>query len=46
MLHQVGVHTRLGEGWIRVALPALNEMDALNSALIRLLKTAGGRELA
>lgn len=45
MLHQVGVHTRLGEGWIRVALPALNEMDALNSALIRLLKTAGGREL-
>ena len=46
MLHQVGVHTRLGEGWIRVALPALNEMDALNSALIRLLKTEGGRELA
>ena len=46
MLHQVGVHTRLGEGWIRVALPALSEMDALNSALIRLLKTAGGRELA
>lgn len=46
MLHQVGVHTRLGDGWIRVALPALDEMDALNSALIRLLKTAGGRELA
>ncbi|PJE53800.1 aminotransferase class I/II-fold pyridoxal phosphate-dependent enzyme [Marinomonas sp. BSi20584] len=46
MLHQVGVHTRLGEGWIRVALPALREMDALNSALIRLLKTEGGRELA
>jgi cobalamin biosynthetic protein CobC len=46
MLHQVGVHTRLGEGWIRVALPALHEMDALNSALIRLLKTEGGRELA
>ncbi|NVK74844.1 MAG: aminotransferase class I/II-fold pyridoxal phosphate-dependent enzyme [Oceanospirillaceae bacterium] len=46
MLHQVGVHTRLGEGWIRVALPALHEMGALNSALIRLLKTAGGRELA
>lgn len=43
MLHQVGVHTRLGEGWIRVALPALDEMDALNSALIRLLKTAGGQ---
>jgi cobalamin biosynthesis protein CobC len=43
MLHQVGVHTRLGEGWIRVALPALHEMDALNSALIRLLKTAGGQ---
>ncbi|NLQ18077.1 aminotransferase class I/II-fold pyridoxal phosphate-dependent enzyme [Marinomonas sp. M1K-6] len=42
MLHQVGVHTRLGEGWIRVALPALDEMDALNSALIRLLKGAAG----
>ncbi len=41
MLHQVGVHTRLGDGWIRVALPALDEMDALNRALIRLLKTAG-----
>ena len=43
ILHQVGVHTRLGEGWIRVALPALDEMDALNSALIRLLKTARGQ---
>jgi cobalamin biosynthesis protein CobC len=43
MLHQVGIHTRLGDGWIRVALPALHEMDALNSALIRLLKTAGGQ---
>jgi cobalamin biosynthetic protein CobC len=43
MLHQVGIHTRLGEGWIRVALPAMAEMDALNSALIRLLKSAGGQ---
>lgn len=46
MLHQVGVHTRLGEGWIRVALPAMSEMDHVNSALIRLLKKAGGRDLA
>ncbi len=43
MLHHVGIHTRLGDGWIRVALPALAEMDALNSALIRLLKTAGSQ---
>ncbi|MBR7887563.1 aminotransferase class I/II-fold pyridoxal phosphate-dependent enzyme [Marinomonas sp. A79] len=45
-LHKVGVHVRLGEGWIRVAMPALNEMDALNSALIDLLKGVGGRDLA
>ncbi|REG79519.1 aminotransferase class I/II-fold pyridoxal phosphate-dependent enzyme [Marinomonas pollencensis] len=46
MLHTVGVHTRLGEGWIRVALPARDEIDRLDKALIGLLKTAGGRELA
>lgn len=40
-LHQVGIHTRLGEGWIRVALPAMNEMEILDKALIRLLKSAG-----
>jgi len=41
MLHQVGIHTRLGEGWIRVALPAMDEMEVLDKALIRLLKSAG-----
>ena len=41
MLHQVGIHTRLGEGWIRVALPAMNEMERVDKALIRLLKSAG-----
>lgn len=41
MLHQVGIHTRLGEGWIRVALPAMDEMEMLDKALIRLLKSAG-----
>jgi cobalamin biosynthetic protein CobC len=46
MLHQVGIHTRLGDGWIRVALPAMDEIDGLDKALIRLLKSAGGRELA
>ncbi|MCB5161466.1 aminotransferase class I/II-fold pyridoxal phosphate-dependent enzyme [Marinomonas algarum] len=45
-LHKVGVHVRLGDDWVRVALPALDEMDALNSALIRLLKGVGGRDLA
>lgn len=44
-LHKVGVHVRLGDGWIRVALPALDEMDVLNSALIQLLKDVGGRNL-
>ena len=46
MLHQVGVHTRLGEGWIRVAMPAMAELEELDKSLIRLLKGAGGRELA
>ena len=46
MLHQVGVHTRLGDGWIRVALPAFDEIALLDRALIGLLKTAGSRELA
>ncbi|MBJ7538988.1 aminotransferase class I/II-fold pyridoxal phosphate-dependent enzyme [Marinomonas transparens] len=46
MLHQVGIHIRIGDGWIRVALPAMNEMDRLDKALIRLLKGAGGRDLA
>ncbi|WP_353669713.1 aminotransferase class I/II-fold pyridoxal phosphate-dependent enzyme [Marinomonas sp. THO17] len=46
MLHQVGVHTRLGEGWIRVAMPAMTELAELNNSLVRLLKGAGGRELA
>ncbi|WP_067343376.1 aminotransferase class I/II-fold pyridoxal phosphate-dependent enzyme [Marinomonas spartinae] len=46
MLHQVGVHTRLGDGWIRVALPAMYEMVPLNNALVGLLKKSGGRELA
>ena len=41
MLHQVGVHTRLGEGWIRVALPAMNEMERLDKALVRLLRSGG-----
>jgi cobalamin biosynthetic protein CobC len=41
MLHQVGIHTRLGEGWIRVALPAMDEMEVLDKALIRLLKGSG-----
>ena len=45
-LHQVGVHVRLGEGWIRVALPAMDEMRPLDKALIGLLKGAGGRDLA
>ncbi|TYL49367.1 aminotransferase class I/II-fold pyridoxal phosphate-dependent enzyme [Marinomonas sp. IMCC 4694] len=44
-LHKVGIHVRLGDGWVRVALPALAEMDALNAALIRLLKDVGGRNL-
>ncbi|MBD5771145.1 aminotransferase class I/II-fold pyridoxal phosphate-dependent enzyme [Marinomonas colpomeniae] len=44
MLHQVGIHTRLGEGWIRVALPAMGEMEMLDRALIRLLKSAGNIE--
>ncbi|ETX12604.1 aminotransferase class I/II [Marinomonas ushuaiensis DSM 15871] len=44
LLHQVGIHTRLGEGWIRVALPAMDEMDRLDKALIRLLKSAGSVE--
>lgn len=46
MLHLVGVHVRLGTDWIRVALPAMHEMEALDKALIRLLKGAGGRDLA
>ncbi|GAA0827818.1 threonine-phosphate decarboxylase CobD [Marinomonas arenicola] len=46
MLHSVGVHTRLGDGWIRVALPATEEIPRLDRALMGLLKTAGGRELA
>ncbi|MEO9653845.1 aminotransferase class I/II-fold pyridoxal phosphate-dependent enzyme [Marinomonas sp.] len=45
-LHQVGVHVRLGDGWIRVALPAMNEIRPLDKALIGLLKGAGGRDLA
>ncbi|MEL0638039.1 aminotransferase class I/II-fold pyridoxal phosphate-dependent enzyme [Marinomonas sp. TI.3.20] len=46
MLHTVGIHTRLGDGWIRVALPAMAEMAILDRALVELLKSAGGRELA
>ncbi|MCV2401886.1 aminotransferase class I/II-fold pyridoxal phosphate-dependent enzyme [Marinomonas sp. C2222] len=46
MLHLVGVHVRLGTDWIRVALPAMHEMESLDKALIRLLKGAGGRDLA
>lgn len=46
MLHSVGVHVRLGDGWIRVALPAMDEMSRLDNALIGLLKSAGGRDLA
>ncbi len=42
MLHSVGIHTRLGEGWIRVALPAMTEIDVLDKALIRLLKGTVG----
>ncbi|WOD08271.1 hypothetical protein [Marinomonas sp. GJ51-6] len=43
MLHQVGIHTRLGEGWIRVALPAMEEIPVLDKALIQLLRGAGGQ---
>ncbi|WP_394180988.1 aminotransferase class I/II-fold pyridoxal phosphate-dependent enzyme [Marinomonas posidonica] len=46
MLHEVGVHTRLGDGWIRVAMPAMSEIETLDALLIRLLKGAGGRDLA
>ncbi|GAB3478767.1 aminotransferase class I/II-fold pyridoxal phosphate-dependent enzyme [Marinomonas epiphytica] len=46
MLHQVGVHVRLGQAWIRVAIPAQDEIAILDQSLIRLLKGAGGRELA
>lgn len=44
-LHHVGIHVRLGDSWIRVALPAWHEMDQFNAALICLLKEVGGREL-
>ncbi len=46
MLHEVGVHTRLGDGWIRVAMPAMSEIETLDALLIQLLKGAGGRDLA
>jgi len=36
----------LGDGWIRVALPAMDEIDAWIKALIRYLKSAGGREIS
>jgi len=46
MLHQVGsFNTRLGDGWITLALPAMDEIDGFwIKALIRLLKSAGGRD--
>lgn len=44
-LHSVGVHVRLGEGWIRVSLPAGHEMERLNNALVKLLQGHQLKEL-
>ncbi|WCN10606.1 aminotransferase class I/II-fold pyridoxal phosphate-dependent enzyme [Marinomonas mediterranea] len=45
-LQSVGVHVRQGESWIRVALPALSEMDRLDKSLIRLIRGEGGKDLS
>ncbi|TPE48214.1 aminotransferase class I/II-fold pyridoxal phosphate-dependent enzyme [Maribrevibacterium harenarium] len=45
-LHQVKVHTRLGEGWIRVAMPTFSELETLNSRLTSLISGRYGKELA
>ena len=37
-LHSVGIHIRLGDGWVRLSLPAGHEMQRLNAGLVRLLQ--------
>lgn len=37
-LHSVGIHIRLGQGWVRVSLPAGHEMQRLNAGLVKLLQ--------
>lgn len=44
-LHGVGVHIRLGQGWVRVSLPAGHEMNRLNQALVKLLQGHQLKEL-
>ncbi|MBM6551091.1 aminotransferase class I/II-fold pyridoxal phosphate-dependent enzyme [Marinomonas ostreistagni] len=44
-LHSVGIHIRLGEGWVRVSLPAGHEMQRLNNGLVRLLQGHQLKEL-
>ncbi len=45
-LHSVGIHVRLGDGWVRVSLPAGHEMQRLNHALVKLLQGHQLKELA
>ncbi|TDO97992.1 L-threonine O-3-phosphate decarboxylase [Marinomonas balearica] len=45
-LHRVGIHVRRGECWIRVALPAMAEMDQLDKGLIRLIRGDGLKDLS
>lgn len=44
-LHSVGIHIRLGQGWVRVSLPAGHEMQRLNAGLVRLLQGHQLKEL-
>ncbi|SBS25688.1 Histidinol-phosphate aminotransferase [Marinomonas aquimarina] len=44
-LHSVGVHVRLGQGWVRLSLPAGHEMQRLNNGLVRLLQGHQLKEL-
>ena len=44
-LHSVGIHIRLGQGWVRLSLPAGHEMQRLNHGLVRLLQGHQLKEL-
>lgn len=44
-LHSVGIHIRLGQGWVRLSLPAGHEMQRLNNGLVRLLQGHQLKEL-
>lgn len=44
-LHSVGIHIRLGQGWVRLSLPAGHEMQRLNAGLVRLLQGHQLKEL-